>query len=116
VPVATSYPHIAPIEEVGERTLEIGDLGGDFGDFGIANEDVRMCRGGTCDSELCSLHTSDWCQGSLEVSESFHVALSHLSRYGTPFLCFALPCAVPSPSECRVHSLTGAITIVSIDP
>jgi hypothetical protein len=43
VPVATSYPHIAPIEEVGEWTLEIQDLGGDFG---IVNEDVRMCGRG----------------------------------------------------------------------
>jgi hypothetical protein len=31
------------------------------GDSAIANEGVRMFEGGTCDSELCSLH---WCQGS----------------------------------------------------
>jgi hypothetical protein len=46
VPVATLYLHIAPIEGVGEQTLEIGDLGGDLGDFEIVNEDVRMCGGG----------------------------------------------------------------------
>jgi hypothetical protein len=42
VPAATLYLHIAPIVGVGERTLEIQDLG----DLGIANEDVRMCGGG----------------------------------------------------------------------
>jgi len=52
VPVATLYLHIALIEGVGEGTLEIRDLGGDLGDFGIANKDVRMCGGGTCGSEL----------------------------------------------------------------
>jgi hypothetical protein len=95
VPAATLYLHIAPIEGVGEQTLEIQDLGGDLGDFGIANEDVRMCvgGGGTCDSKLCSLHTSDWCQVSCRVLESFHVAFSHLSRYGISFFSFsfALP-------------------------
>jgi hypothetical protein len=45
------------IEEVGgPRTLEIRGLGGGSGAFGIANEDVRMFGGGTCDSELGSLH------------------------------------------------------------
>src|ERR1700683_201910 len=47
VPVATSYPHIVLIEGVGgSQTLEIGDLGGDLGEFGIANEDGRMFGGG----------------------------------------------------------------------
>jgi hypothetical protein len=56
MPAASSYLHITPIEGVGERTLEIGGLGGGLGALGIANEDVRMRGGGTCDSELCSLH------------------------------------------------------------
>jgi hypothetical protein len=56
-----------------------------------------------CDSELCSLHTSDWCQGSLEVPESFHVAFSSLSRYGISSL-------LPLPSHVTV-SLTWGLLI-----
>ena len=57
MPVVTLYPFIVLIEEVGGPwTLEIGGLGGGLGAFGIANEDVRMSGGGTCDSELGSLH------------------------------------------------------------
>jgi hypothetical protein len=51
---ATLYPLADQIAGVGG--LEIGALGGALGAFGIANEDVRMRGGGTCDSELCSLH------------------------------------------------------------
>jgi hypothetical protein len=44
------------IEEVGgPQMLEIRGLGGS-GAFGIANEDIHMFGGGTCDSELDSLH------------------------------------------------------------
>jgi hypothetical protein len=58
VPVATSYPHIALIERVGELTLEIGGLGGGFGVLGeVFNHKQGHSlhfgggRGGTCDSE-----------------------------------------------------------------
>jgi hypothetical protein len=44
VPAATLYLHIDQIDGVGGPwTLYIGGLGGDFG---IANEDVRMFEGG----------------------------------------------------------------------
>jgi hypothetical protein len=56
MPVATSYLHITPIEGVREWKLEIGGLGGGLGAFGIVNEDIHMFGGGTCDSELGSLH------------------------------------------------------------
>ena len=50
--MAILYLFIVPIEGVGGPwTLEGGDLG-DLGGLGIANEDVRMCGGGTCNSEL----------------------------------------------------------------
>jgi hypothetical protein len=53
VSVTTLYLHIDEIETVGGSwTLEIEDLGGYLGGLGIANEDVRMCRGVTCGSEL----------------------------------------------------------------
>ena len=48
-----SYPYIDWIMRVGgPRTLGLGGLGGDPGEFGIANEDVRIFGGGTCNSEL----------------------------------------------------------------
>jgi hypothetical protein len=42
--VATSYPHIVPIEGVGG--LEIGDLGGDLGGFGSQTRTFAICGGG----------------------------------------------------------------------
>jgi hypothetical protein len=53
VSVATLYLHIDKIETVGGSwTLEIEDLGGYLGGFGIANKDICMCRGVNCGSEL----------------------------------------------------------------
>ena len=71
MPVATSYPHIVLIEGVGgSQTLEIGDLGGDLGEFGIANEDICMFGGGA--PVTVSLDSLPPVLGVLtEVSESF---------------------------------------------
>ena len=74
-----------------------------------------MCGGGgTCDSELCSLHTSVWCQGSCRVLESFPVAFSHLSRYRIhPFLLLS-HCLEQSQArvECIEHSLNGKVSVL----
>jgi hypothetical protein len=64
VPAATLYLHIDQINGVGGPwTLEIGDLGGDLGGFGITNEDVCMCVGGAL--VVVSFGSLNWCQGSL---------------------------------------------------
>jgi hypothetical protein len=49
---ATLSPSTDQIARVGgPQILGLGGLGGDLGGLGIANEDVHMFGGGTCNSE-----------------------------------------------------------------
>ena len=74
--MAILYLFIVPIEGVGGPwTLEGGDLG-DLGGLGIANEDVHMCGGGTCGSELWLTLLVPGVH--LKVPESFAVLFSPL--------------------------------------
>ena len=112
MPVATSYPHIVLIEGVGDsQTLEIGGLGGDLGGFGIANEDVRMFGGGTCDSELWL--TAPRVRAVLGVLTMFRsplepcLAILSVDRiHPLLLLCFAWS-DPRAELGARAHSLTG---------
>jgi len=63
------------------------------------------CVGGAL--VVMSVGSLHWCQGSCRGfgALSCCIAICLDMEYHLSFFCFALPCAVPSLSECIVHSL-----------